>query len=96
MSEDFSNVVRQLRAQDHLAKPAGWHPTEWEAFASDSAGSAVGWDRAFLEMEEDDEREQAFAVTLGFKDASEYHTETNWCDRMGLSVDWYESEDLRP
>jgi hypothetical protein len=59
-------------------------------------GTSVGWDFAFADMEEDDEREQAWAFSLGFADATEYHAETNWCDREGLMVDWYEREDLRP
>jgi hypothetical protein len=59
-------------------------------------GPSVGWDFAFADMEDDDEREQAFAFSVGFADASEYHAETNWCDRVGLMVDWYEREDLRP
>jgi hypothetical protein len=62
----------------------------------DPTGPSVGWDRAFEDLEDDDRAEQAWAFSLGFVDASEYHAATRWCDRTMLMIDWYEREDLRP
>lgn len=75
---DFSEELELLRAQ---------LPPKYRTMPSTRT---PGWYRAFEEMEDDDEREQAFAFSLGFRDAGEYHAETDWCDRVGLMVDWYE------
>jgi hypothetical protein len=74
-------------------KESGLHEELNMAFARRHQPRTVGWDHAFADMEEDNDREQAFAVNLGFQNASDYHAETDWCDRTDMMA---YREDLEP
>jgi hypothetical protein len=91
-----SQVDAALNEHDRLNR--GLHQARVEAVARRHGIDTVGWDYAFAELEADDAKETAFARSLGFDSASEFHKMTAYFDKYDqhpddLEVEW---EDLRP